>query len=159
MNGRHHKVTVGHLAREACLYVRRATTREGIKSVDSLPQQYDLRQQALALGWTSDRVKVIDSDMGQSGLSRGRPGFQKLLRRVMQGRVGVVLALDSSRLTRNLSDWQRLLDVCALSDTLLLQQGTLFDPNDLHDMVLLGCQGTMIAKPAKPSRQEKEASA
>lgn len=159
MNGRHHKVTVGHLAREACLYVRQATLREGIESAEILQQQYDVRQQAVALGWTAERVMIIDSDVGQSGLSHLRPGFQKLLRRIKQGHVGIVLALDSSRLTRNCNDWQCLLDACALSDTLLLQQGALFDPSDLHDRVLLGWTETTTPRHAKSFREEKEASA
>lgn len=152
MNG----VTASHLARLACFYVRQATLRKSSESAETLQQQYNLRQQALALGWPAERVMPIDSDVGQSGLSPIRPGFQKLLRQIKQERVGIVLALDSSRLTRNASDWQRLLDACALSDTLLLQQGILLDPGNLHDRVLLGC-GRTLPRTAKSSRQEKEA--
>jgi len=147
------------LAREACLYVRQATLREGIESADILQQQYEVRQQAVALGWTAERVMIIDSDVGQSGLSRLRPGFQKLVRRIKQRQVGIVLALDSSRLTRNCNDWQRLVDTCALSDTLLLQQGVLFDPGDLYDRALLGCREMTMPRLVKSSRKEKEASA
>jgi len=150
------KVSASHLAREACLYVRQATLREGIEGAASLQPQYDLRQQASALGWPAERVTVIDSDVNQSGVSRTRPGFQKLVRRIKRGRVGIVMALEAPRLTRNFRDWQRLLDACARNHTLVLQQGLLLDPADSHDRVLLGGKETM-SRPPKSSRQEREA--
>jgi DNA invertase Pin-like site-specific DNA recombinase len=142
---RHRKVKANHLARDAYLYVRRATCWQGLQNAGRLQQQYNLRQQAMALGWPAERVIVIDSDMGQSSASAtDRPGFQALVREVRQGRVGIVMALDSSRLTRNSKDWRRLLDACAMSDTLLLvDQDWLFDPADSDDRILLGCDQTM----------------
>jgi len=142
---RHPKVKASHLARDAYLYVRQATCCQGLENADRLQRQYDLRRQAVALGWAAERVIVIDSDIGQSGASAtDRRGFQEMVRQVRRGCVGVVMALDPSRLVRNSMDWRRLLDACAMSDTLLLvDQDRLFDPGDSDDRVLLGCDQTM----------------
>jgi DNA invertase Pin-like site-specific DNA recombinase len=154
------KVKASHLARDAYLYVRQATCCQGFENADRLQRQYHLRQQALALGWPAERVIVIDSDIGQSGASASdRRGFQELVRQVRRGCLGVVMALDRSRLTRNSMDWRRLLDACAMSDTLLLvDQDRLFDPADCDDRILLGCDQTMpVHKSVELTPQHKEA--
>jgi DNA invertase Pin-like site-specific DNA recombinase len=145
MNGeRDQKVTANHLARDAYLYVRRATLGQGYENAEAIQRQYNLRQQAVALGWPVEKVIVIDGDVGKSGASQAhRPGFQMLLREIELGRVGIVLALEPSRLARNSSDWQRLLGACMLNDTILLDQDGLFHPADFQDRVLLGCEETM----------------
>jgi DNA invertase Pin-like site-specific DNA recombinase len=160
MNGqRHPKVEASHLAREAYLYVRQATCCQGIANTESLQRQYRLQQHALALGWPAERVIVIDDDLGRSGAStKDRRGFQDLMRQVRGGRVGVLMALDASRLTRNAADWHRLLEACALSDTLLLDQHGLYDPTDSHERVLLGGDETMLRTvPFSRDEQQKEA--
>ena len=140
----HRKVKANHLARDAYLYVRHATCCQGVENAERFQRQYHLRQQAVALGWPAERVIVIDSDIGQSGASAtDRPGFQALVRQVRQGCVGIVMALAPSRLARNGKDWRRLLDACAMSDTLVLDQDRHYDPGDSHDRVLLGCDQTM----------------
>ena len=107
-------------------------------------RQYALRQQAVALGWPTERVVVIDSDLGQSGASvADREGFQKLVTEVSLGRAGIVLGLEVSRLARNNADWHRLLEICALSDTLILDEDGLYDPSHFNDRLLLGLKGTM----------------
>ena len=149
------KVKASHLARDAYLYVRQATCCQGFEDADRLQRQYHLRQQALALGWPAERVIVIDSDMGQSGTSAtDRRGFQEMVRQVRRGCVGVVIALDPSRLTRDFMDWRHLLDACAMSDTLLLHQDGLFDPGDSDDRVLLGCDQTMPTVELTPQHKE-----
>ena len=102
---------------------------------------------------------VIDSDMGQSGVSAtDRPGFQALVTHVRQGCVGIVMALDPSRLTRNFVHWRHLLGACAMSDTLLLDQDRLYDPGDCDDRVLLGCHQAMpVHKTVELTPQHKEA--
>ena len=124
-----------------------------------LPPQYNLQQQAVAFGWPAERVVVIDSDIGHSGASAAdRPGFQELLRQLRRGCVGLVMALDPSRLARNLMDWCRLVDACARRDTLLLVQDRLCDPADSHDRFLLGCDRTMpVRKTVEWTPQLKEA--
>ncbi len=138
------KVTVGHLKRDAYLYVRQSTMRQVFENSESTERQYGLRQRAIALGWPSARVIVIDSDLGQSGASAAdRTGFQKLVAEVGMGRAGVVLGLEVSRLARNSADWHRLLEICALTDTLILDEDGLYDPSHFNDRLLLGLKGTM----------------
>lgn len=160
MNGqRHPKVKASHLAREAYVYVRQAACCRGFANADSLRRQYHLQQQAIALGWPAERVIIIDNDLGRSGASAtDRRGFQDLMRQLRRGRVGILMALERSRWTRNHTDWQRLVDACALSDTLLLDQHGLYDPADHQDRVLLGCGQTMFRTvPFSREEQEKEA--
>ena len=117
----HQKVTASHLKRSAYLYVRQSTVRQVFENTESTQRQYGLRQRAVALGWPTDRVIVIDTDLGQSGASSAdRAGFQQLVAEVGLGRAGIVLGLEVSRLARNSTDWHRLLEICALTDTLIL---------------------------------------
>jgi DNA invertase Pin-like site-specific DNA recombinase len=138
------KVTARHLARNAYLYVRQSTVRQVLENTESTQRQYALRQRAIALGWPSDRVIVIDSDLGQSGASAvDREGFQTLVAEVGMGRAGIVLGLEVSRLARNSTDWHRLLEICAFSDTLILDEDGIYDPAHFNDRLLLGLKGTM----------------
>jgi DNA invertase Pin-like site-specific DNA recombinase len=138
------KVTATHLSRTAFLYVRQSTLRQVINNTESTARQYALRQRAVALGWPAEHVVVIDSDQGQSGASAAdREGFQRLVGEVGMGRAGIVLGLEVSRLARNSADWHRLLEICALSDTLICDEDGLYDPADFNDRLLLGLKGTM----------------
>lgn len=140
----HQKVTARHLKRNAYLYVRQSTLRQVFENTESTARQYDLRQRAVALGWSLEQVIVIDSDQGQSGASMaGRDGFQSLVADVGMGRAGIVMGLEVSRLARNSSDWHRLLEICALSDTLILDEDGVYDPAHFNDRLLLGLKGTM----------------
>lgn len=144
MNGTgQQKVTARHLARSAYLYVRQSTMRQVVENTESTERQYALRQRAVALGWPSDSVIVIDTDLGQSGASTDREGFHKLVAEVGMGRVGIVLGLEVSRLARNSTDWHRLLEICALTDTLILDEDGIYDPAHFNDRLLLGLKGTM----------------
>ena len=119
----HQKVTSTHLKRSAYLYIRQSTPRQVIENTESTKRQYALRQRALALGWSEDRIIVIDSDLGLSGASAAdREGFQRLVTEVSLGRAGIVLGLEVSRLARNSTDWHRLLEICAFSDALILDE-------------------------------------
>jgi DNA invertase Pin-like site-specific DNA recombinase len=137
------KVSARHLARSAYLYVRQSTMRQVMENTESTERQYALRQRAVALGWPSDSVVVIDTDLGQSGASTDREGFQKLVAEVGMGRAGIVLGLEVSRLARNSTDWHRLLEICALTDTLILDEDGIYDPAHFNDRLLLGLKGTM----------------
>lgn len=139
----HHKVTASHLAREAYLYVRQSTLRQVFENTESTKRQYALRARAVALGWPLDRVVVIDRDLGQSGAASDREGFQQLVAAVGMGQVGVVLGLEVSRLARNNADWHRLLEIGALTDTLILDEDGLYNPGHFNDRLLLGLKGTM----------------
>jgi len=138
------KVTASHLKRDAYLYVRQSTVRQVFENTESTKRQYALRDRAVALGWPAERVHVIDSDLGHSGASAvDREGFQKLAAEVGMGHAGIVLGLEVSRLARNCADWHRLLELCALSETLILDEDGLYNPNDFNDRLLLGLKGTM----------------
>jgi DNA invertase Pin-like site-specific DNA recombinase len=140
----HQKVTTRHLERSAYLYVRQSTMRQVVENGESTKRQYALRQRAVGLGWPNDRVVVIDSDLGQSGASAvDRAGFQQLVAEVGMGRAGIVLGLEVSRLARNSADWHRLLEICALTDTLILDEDGIYDPTHFNDRLLLGLKGTM----------------
>ena len=138
------KVTASHLKRSAFLYVRQSTQRQVIEHTESTARQYALRKRAVALGWHDDQVTTIDSDLGQSGASSvDREGFQRLVMEVSMGRAGIVLGLEVSRLARNSMDWHRLLEICAITDTLILDEDGIYSPGDFNDRLLLGLKGTM----------------
>jgi len=137
-------VTASHLSRLACLYVRQSTLQQVLENTESTARQYALRERALALGWSEERIVVIDQDLGHSGASTAdRLGFQRLVADVGLGQVGLVLGLEVSRLARNSSDWHQLLEICALTRTLILDEEGLSDPATFNDRLLLGLKGTM----------------
>ena len=138
------KVRPRHLRRTAFLYVRQSSLRQVVENTESTKRQYALRRRAVALGWPDDQVEVIDSDLGESGAStNGREGFQRLVTEVGMGRAGIVMGLEVSRLARNSADWHRLLEICALTDTLILDEDGVYDPGHFNDRLLLGLKGTM----------------
>ena len=144
INDAHQKVQASHLKRNAYLYVRQSTLRQVFENTESTKRQYALRQRAVALGWPQERIIVIDSDLGQSGASSAdREGFQRLVTEVGMGHAGIVLGLEVSRLARNSMDWHRLLEICALTDTLILDEDGIYDPAHFNDRLLLGLKGTM----------------
>lgn len=138
------KIGTRHLKANAYLYVRQSTLRQVFENQESTKRQYALRQRALALGWPLERIIVIDSDLGQSGASAiDREGFQRLVTEVSMGRAGIVMGLEVSRLARNSTDWHRLLEICALAGTLILDEDGIYDPAHFNDRLLLGLKGTM----------------
>jgi len=140
----HQKVEAEHLSRNAFLYVRQSTLRQVRENRESTQRQYALRDRALALGWKLEQIVVIDCDQGQSGSSAvDREGFQRLVTEVSMNRAGIVMGLEVSRLARNSGDWHRLLEICALTHTLLLDEDGLYDPAYFNDRLLLGLKGTM----------------
>ena len=138
------KVTAEHLRRLAYLYIRQSTLRQVHENRESTARQYDLKRRAQALGWVADQIIVIDEDMGLSGATAtNRNGFQHLVAEVGLSRVGVVMGLEVSRLARSSTDWHRLLEICALADTLILDEDGIYDPSHFNDRLLLGLKGTM----------------
>ena len=138
------KVRATHLDREACLYVRQSSPRQVVEHAESGLRQYGLRQRAVALGWQEERIRVIDEDQGKSGtLASNRSGFRDLMAGVAAGEVGIVLALEASRLARNNGDWSQLVQVARITDTLLLDEIAVYDPNYPPDMLVLGILGVL----------------
>src|SRR5512136_2180311 len=138
------KVQAHHLERDAYLYVRQSSMKQVLENIESTKRQYALRSRAKSLGWPDDRIIVIDSDQGESGASAAwREGFQRLVTDVGMGHAGIVMGLEVSRLARNNADWHRLLEICALADTLILDEDGVYDPASFNDRLLLGLKGTM----------------
>lgn len=138
------KVQSSHLERDAYLYVRQSSMKQVVENTESTKRQYALRARAIALGWDDDRIVVIDSDQGESGASAAwREGFRRLVTDVGLGRAGIVMGLEVSRLARNNADWHRLLEICALANTLILDEDGVYDPTNFNDRLLLGLKGTM----------------
>jgi DNA invertase Pin-like site-specific DNA recombinase len=137
------KVDNKHFSRSAYLYVRQSTLKQVCENTESTRRQYALADRAASLGWPREQIIVIDDDLGQSGSSAAdRHGFQQLVSEVSLGKAGIVLGLEVSRLARNSADWHRLLEICALSDTLILDEDGLYDPTDFNDRLVLGLKGT-----------------
>ena len=138
------KVTSEHLQRKAYLYVRQSSLQQIRTNQESTKRQYALQQRAMELGWPRGRIVIIDNDQGHSGASAvNRKGFQRLVAEVGMGKAGIVLGLEVSRLARNNSDWHKLLEICGLARTLILDEDGLYDPCDFNDRLLLGLKGTM----------------
>ncbi len=139
-----HKVTAAHQRRGAVVYVRQSTLAQVSRNRESTTRQYDLVARAVELGWPRLAVRVIDEDLGMSGASTaGRAGFAELAAQVGLGEVGIVLALEVSRLARNNADWYRLLDLAGLTDTLIADTDGVYHPGLFNDRMLLGMKGTM----------------
>jgi DNA invertase Pin-like site-specific DNA recombinase len=138
------KIRPTHLERQAFIYVRQSTLFQVREHTASTARQYDLAQRARDLGWPQEHITIIDQDQGHSGASTaGRDGFQALLVEVGLGHAGAVLSLEVSRLARSSSDWYRLLEICALTDTLVIDEEGVYDPGQYNDRLLLGFKGTM----------------
>src|SRR3989441_111615 len=142
--GMSHKVTARHVQRQAMLYVRQSTLHQVLENTESTARQYALRERAIALGWEASQIVVIDQDLGQSGASAvDREGFQRLVAEVGLSHVGLVMGLEVSRLARSSLDWHHLLEICAMTGTLILDEDGLYDPATFNDRLLLGLKGTM----------------
>jgi DNA invertase Pin-like site-specific DNA recombinase len=138
-----HKILPPHLQRQAIIYLRQSTSQQVEFNRESTERQYALAQRAQDLGWDASQIQVFDGDLGKSGQStRGRMDFHRLMAAVGLGEVGAVFALEASRLSRSQADWHKLLDICALTDTLVIDHDGIYNPNDFNDRVILGFKGT-----------------
>src|ERR1700676_2076972 len=135
------KITTEHLSRSACVYIRQSTADQLMHNHESRRRQYGLADRAKQLGWTA--VEVIDDDLGRSGGGIARPGFERLLAAICEGRVGAVLAIEASRLARNGRDWHTLIEFCGLVGTIIVDEDGIYDPRHPNDRLLLGMKGTM----------------
>jgi excisionase family DNA binding protein len=135
------RITPEHLGRGAFVYVRQSTADQVLNNHESRRRQYALVDRARALGWNT--VEVIDDDLGRSGSGIARPGFEKLLAAICEGRVGGVVSIEASRLARNGRDWHTLLEFCGLVGTVIIDEDGVYDPRHPNDRLLLGMKGTM----------------
>ncbi len=140
----HSKLRADHLTRPALIYVRQSTLMQVRENTASTARQYQLTQRVRELGWPQALIVVIDQDQGRSGASaEGRTGFEYLIAEVGLGRAGAVVSLEASRLARSSSEWYRLIEICALTDTLVIDEDGIYDPGQYNDRLLLGFRGTM----------------
>src|SRR6266705_1099852 len=138
------KITEQHQSKPAYIYLRQSTPAQVLHHQESTERQYALRQKALELGWSEATVRTLDRDLGISGAqTTGRTDFKTLVADVSMGQVGAVFALEVSRLARSNADWYRLLELCALTQTLVIDEDGCYDPADFNDGLLLGLKGTM----------------
>jgi DNA invertase Pin-like site-specific DNA recombinase len=133
-----------HLNRAAIVYVRQSDPHQVLEHPESTELQYALVNHAVQLGWSANRVEVIDEDQGRSGTTaEGRLGFQRLLAEVGLNHVGIILGTEMSRIARSNKDWHQLLELCDIFRTLIADQDGLYDPTDHNDRLLLGLRGMM----------------
>jgi len=138
------KIADHHRQKPAYVYVRQSTLGQVRHHPESTERQYALREKALDLGWSPAQVRVLDGDLGVSGAQMaGREDFKSLVADVSMGQVGAVFALEASRLARSNLDWHRLLEICALTETLVIDEDGCYDPSDFNDGLLLGLKGTI----------------
>lgn len=138
------KIQATHRERQAIVYIRQSDPKQVLKNRESGVNQRALRERLLELGWKKNQVVLIDEDQGQSGKHAvARAGFQALVADVSLRKVGVIMGYEVSRLSRNNADWQQLLQLCALFDTLIGDADGIYDPRDFNDRLLLGIKGTI----------------
>src|SRR5712672_4675486 len=138
------KITSSHLSRAAVIYVRQSTLAQVERNTESTARQYDLAARARQLGWPAGAIRVIDGDLGISGSVTGqRAGFEGMVAEVALGQVGIILALEVSRLARDNAAWYRLLDLAGACDTLVADADGVYHPGLFNDRLVLGMKGTI----------------
>ena len=154
----HPKITADHQQRLALIYVRQSTPKQVSQNQESQQYQYRLQVRAQELGWSAERIRVIDSDLGISGSKAvGRSGFQELVAEISLGHAGIVFGYEVSRLARNNADWYHLLDLAAVFGTLIADNDGIYDPRLYNDRLLLGLKGTMSEAELHLLRQRLDA--
>ena len=149
------KIRADHLARQACVYIRQSTPDQVQNNLESQRSQYALADRARQLGWTD--VVVIDDDLGRSGSGTHRPGFERLLGALCDGKVGAVFSIEASRLARNGRDWHTLLEFCSVVGALLIDAAGIYDPTLIDDRLMLGIKGTISETEVATFRQRAQA--
>lgn len=141
------QITSLHREKPAYIYLRQSSPGQVRHHQQSTERQYALKDKALALGWNKDLIRTLDGDLGQSAAPQSAPreAFKTLVAEVSMGQVGAVFALEVSRLARSNLDWARLLELCALTSTLVIDEDGCYNPADFNDGLLLGLKGTMAA--------------
>jgi len=138
------KITPQHLQKTAYIYIRQSTMGQVRHHRESTERQYAFRNKANTLGWSANHVQVLDGDLGRSGTSMvDRTDFKTIVAEVSLGKAGAVFALEASRLARSNADWHRLIEICGITGTLIIDEDGCYDPSDFNDGLLLGLKGTM----------------
>src|SRR3974377_1172726 len=136
------KLCAHHLERKALLYVRQSSAHQVLHNRESSALQYAMRDRLTALGWSE--IEVIDDDLGRSAAGGvQRAGFERMVAQVCLGKVGAVAAREVSRFARNSRDWQQLIEMCRVVDSVLIDQETIYAPRHGNDRLLLGLKGSL----------------
>ena len=137
------KIADRHLSRQACIYIRQSTLAQVRFNQESTERQYNLMNKARSLGWSQEQIRVLDRDLGKSGAAAStRTDFKTLVGDVAMGHVGAIFSLEASRLARSNQDWHRLLELCAITGTVVIDEDGVYDPADFNDGLVLGMKGT-----------------
>jgi DNA invertase Pin-like site-specific DNA recombinase len=137
------KITDRHLSRQACIYIRQSTLAQVRFNQESTERQYNLMNKARSLGWSQEQIRVLDRDLGHSGAAASnRVDFKTLVSDVAMGQVGAIFSLEASRLARSNQDWHRLLELCSITGTLVIDEDGCYDPAEFNDGLVLGMKGT-----------------
>ncbi len=137
------KIADQHLSRVACIYIRQSTPGQVRVNQESTERQYNLKNKAQSLGWSPERIRILDLDLGQSGArTTNREDFKTLVSDVAMGQVRAIFSLEASRLARSNKDWHRLLELCAITNTLVIGEDGCYDPSEFNDGLVLGMKGT-----------------
>lgn len=138
------KIQSHHQQKLACVYLRQSSMAQVLHNQESTNRQYALQNQALQYGWPLTHIRIMDGDLGRSGAqTTNREDFKSLVAEVSMGNVGAIFVLEASRLSRSSADWNRLLELCSLTQTLIIDQDGCYDPSQFNDQLLLGLKGTM----------------
>ena len=133
------KIQEHHRRKPAYIYLRQSTPGQVRYHQESTERQYAFREKAIDLGWSASTIRILDRDLGKTGTEMtARDDFKTLVADVSMGQVGAVFALEISRLARSNLDWHRLLELCALTATLVIDEDGCYDPADFNDGLLLG---------------------
>jgi DNA invertase Pin-like site-specific DNA recombinase len=135
------KIADQHLSRAACIYIRQSTPGQVRFNQESTERQYNLKNKAQSLGWSPEKIRILDRDLGHSATT-DREDFKTLVNDVVMGQVGAIFSLEASRLARSNKDWHRLLEVCAITGTLVIDEDGCYDPSEFNDSLVLGLKGT-----------------
>ena len=137
-------ITPTHLARKALIYIRQSTPQQVLTNQESLRLQYALQLKALELGWQTEDIEIVDTDLGQTGaVAQNRVGFKEVVSRVTLGEVGIILSSEVTRLSRNCFDWYPLLDICGYRACLIADRDGIYDPASTNGRLLLGLKGQL----------------
>jgi hypothetical protein len=136
------KIADRHLSREACIYIRQSTMGQVRFNQESTERQYNLASKAQSLGWSSERIRILDRDLGQSGArTTNREDFKTLVSDVAMSQVGAIFSLEASRSNQ---DWHRLLELCAITGTLVIDEDGCYDPAEFNDGLVLGMKARLL---------------
>jgi excisionase family DNA binding protein len=149
------KITADHLSRKACVYIRQSTPGQVQHNLESQRLQYALADRARQLGWTD--VDVIDDDLGCTASGTHRPGFERMLGAICDGKIGAIFSIEASRLARTGRDWHKLLEFCGVVGVLLIDADGTYDPNQINDRLVLGMKGTISEMEVATFRRRAQA--